>query len=78
MMILDDGGGRLTPLFRSVIQLYGMEFWIWKFAIVSISLNFIMPSQQIQIGYTRYIGDSLPSSIIFILYQFSCILLKEG
>ena len=52
MMILDDGGWEVNPVVRSVIQLYGDRFWIWKFVIVSIPLallcihskfRFIMP-----------------------------------
>lgn len=38
MMILDDGGWEINPFVRSVIQIYGDRFWIWKFLIVSIPL----------------------------------------
>ena len=38
MMILDDAGWEINPVVRSVIQLYGDRFWVWKFAIVSTSL----------------------------------------
>ena len=38
MIILDHGGGEVNPIVSRVIQLYGDKFWIWKFAIVSISL----------------------------------------
>ena len=38
MMILEDGGWELNPIVRSVIQVYGDKFWIWKFAIVSVPL----------------------------------------
>ncbi len=38
MMILEEGGWELNPIVRSVIQVYGDKFWIWKFAIVSVSL----------------------------------------
>ena len=38
MMILDDGGWEANPVVRSVIQLYGDRFWIWKFAMISFPL----------------------------------------
>jgi len=38
IMILDLSGIELNPVVRSVMDLYGHQFWIWKFAIVSFSL----------------------------------------
>jgi hypothetical protein len=38
LMILDLKGWEANPVVRSVINLYGTKFWIWKFSIVSISL----------------------------------------
>jgi hypothetical protein len=38
MMILDQGGWEVNPIIRSIIELYGDWFWVWKFAIVSTSL----------------------------------------
>jgi hypothetical protein len=38
IMILDLKGWEANPVVRSVIDLYGTEFWIWKFFIVSFSL----------------------------------------
>ena len=38
MMILDLKGWEVNPIVRSVIELYGENFWIWKFVIVSSSL----------------------------------------
>lgn len=38
MMILNDGGGEMNPVVRSVIHLYGDKFWIWKFFTVSVPL----------------------------------------
>jgi hypothetical protein len=37
-MILQHGGRELNPVVRTVIQLYGDKFWIWKFLTVSIPL----------------------------------------
>jgi hypothetical protein len=38
LMILDLKGWETNPVVRSVINVYGTKFWIWKFFIVSFSL----------------------------------------
>ena len=38
IIILDLGGVEVNPIVRSVIELYGHRFWIWKFCVVSVSL----------------------------------------
>jgi hypothetical protein len=38
LMILDLKGWEANPVVRSVINLYGTKFWIWKFSIVSTSV----------------------------------------
>ncbi len=38
MIILDCGGSELNPIVRSAIEVYGGDFWIWKFMIVSVNL----------------------------------------
>ena len=38
MIILDRGGEEFNPIVRSAIELYGDQFWVWKFAIVSVCL----------------------------------------
>jgi len=38
IIILDSGGVEVNPIVRSVIELYGHRFWIWKFYVVSVSL----------------------------------------
>lgn len=38
MIILDCGGSELNPIVRSAIEVYGSDFWIWKFMIVSVNL----------------------------------------
>jgi len=38
MMILDLKGVEANPVVRSVIEIHGDKFWIWKFAIVSTCL----------------------------------------
>ncbi len=38
IMIQDLGGWEFNPIVRSVMQLYGDKFWVWKFYIVSVSV----------------------------------------
>jgi hypothetical protein len=38
MMIMDLKGHEINPIVRSIMALYGSDFWIWKFGIVSLSL----------------------------------------
>jgi hypothetical protein len=38
MMIIDLKGREVNPVVQSVMTLYGSDFWIWKFGIVSLSL----------------------------------------
>jgi hypothetical protein len=37
-MILDCGGWEVNPIVRSAIEVYGDNFWGWKFMIVSVNL----------------------------------------
>ena len=41
MIILDRGGWELNPIVRSVIELFGDGFWVWKHVIISIPLVFL-------------------------------------
>jgi len=38
MMIIDLKGREINPVVQSIMVLYGSDFWIWKFGIVSLSL----------------------------------------
>ncbi len=56
MIILDNKGWELNPIVQSVINIHGDRFWIWKFAIVSLSLTLLClhskfrPVKQIIMG----------------------------
>jgi len=41
IMILDLGGWEVNPIVHSAMQLYGNNFWIWKFSIASASVVFL-------------------------------------
>ena len=36
MMILEVRGRELNPIVRAAMDIYGSNFWVWKFAIVSL------------------------------------------
>ena len=56
MIILDNKGWELNPIVQSVMNIHGDRFWIWKFAIVSLSLTLLClhskfrPVKQIIMG----------------------------
>ena len=68
MMILEDGGWEVNPVVRSVIQLYGDRFWIWKFAMPSISLILLCLHSRFRLVIPIILGIG-SISIIVILYQ---------
>ena len=68
MMILDNKGWEFNPIVRSVMNIYGDGFWIWKFAIVSVSLVLLCLHNKFK--HVKYIIVGL--SLIYllnILYQ---------
>ncbi len=68
MMILDDGGWEINPVVRSVIQLYGDRFWVWKFVIVSFPLTLLCLHSKFRL-VMPVISGITAISIIVILYQ---------
>ena len=38
MIILEYGGEELNPIVRTAIEVYGEEFWVWKYLLVSFNL----------------------------------------
>ncbi len=72
MMILDNGGWEINPFVRSVIQVYGDGFWIWKFAIVSVSLILICLHSKFRMVLTIISGISIFISMV-VLYEIYLI-----
>ena len=68
MMILEDGGWELNPIVRSVIQLYGDKFWIWKFLIVSVSLILLCLHSKFRVATHAILGVGM-IYIAVILFQ---------
>jgi hypothetical protein len=38
MMILNNGGWEVNPIVRGAIELWGHNFWVWKFTTASVFL----------------------------------------
>ena len=68
MMILNDGGWEINPVVRSVIQLYGDGFWIWKFVVVSISLTLLCIHSKFRFVMPVILGI-VTICVLVILYQ---------
>ncbi len=56
MMILEKGGWEMNPIVRSVIQMYGDKFWIWKFAIVSVPLVLLCLHSKFRLATPMILG----------------------
>jgi hypothetical protein len=73
MLILDLKGWELNPVVNSVIALYGTEFWIWKFCIVSTSI--ILLCLHIKFRFVREIIIAISCLyLIVIVYQILLLL----
>jgi len=68
MMILDDGGWEINPVVRSVIQLYGDRFWVWKFVMVSFPLTLLCIHSKFRLVIPVILGIAT-ISVLVILYQ---------
>jgi len=73
MMILEDGGWEINPVVRSVIQIYGDRFWIWKFVVVSVPLILLCLHSKFRLAVPVILGISVVY-IIAILFQISLII----
>ncbi len=56
VMILEKGGWEMNPIVRSVIQMYGDKFWIWKFAIVSVPLVLLCLHSKFRLATPMILG----------------------
>ena len=73
MMILENGGWEINPVIRSVIELYGDRFWVWKHAIVSVPLVFLCLHSKFRLVIPVILGIGA-MNIIVILYQILLII----
>jgi hypothetical protein len=73
MIILDHTGWEFNPVVKSVMNIYGDGFWIWKFAIVSISLVLLCLHSKFKPVKQIIIALSL-IYLLTILYQIFVLL----
>jgi len=73
MMILENGGWEINPVVRSVIELYGNRFWVWKHAIVSLPLVLLCLHSKFRLVIPIILGISV-INIVVILYQILLII----
>ena len=73
MMILENGGWEVNPVVRSVIELYGDRFWVWKYAIVSVPLVVLCLHSKFRLVIPGILGISA-INIIVILHQILLII----
>lgn len=72
MMILDIGGKEFNPLVGSVMALHGDKFWVWKFAMVSVSLVLLCLHRGFKLFREIIIAIS-SIYLIIVLYQIYLI-----
>jgi len=73
LMILDLKGWEANPVVRSVIDLYGTEFWIWKFSIVSFSLALLCLHSRFRLVKEVIIGIGC-LYVVVVAYQIFLLL----
>ena len=73
LMLLDLKGWEVNPVVRSVIDLYGTEFWIWKFSIVSVSLALLCLHSRFRLVKEVIIGISC-LYVVVVAYQIFLLL----
>ena len=70
--IIHQKGWKLNPMIRSVMEMNGERFWIWKFAIISVAL--IILCLHIHFKLAKKIIVVL-SSIYFLIILYQIFLL---
>ena len=73
MMILEKGGWEINPVVRSVIELYGNRFWVWKHVIVSFPLVLLCLHSKFRFVIPIILGIGV-INIVVILYQILLII----
>ena len=68
LMILDLKGWEANPVVRSVIDLYGTKFWIWKFSIVSFCIALLCLHSRFKLVKEVIIGISFLYFAV-VIYQ---------
>ena len=68
MIILESGGWEVNPIVRTAMDVYGDQFWVWKFFLVSFNLILLCLHSRF-----RYVSKIIPWITILylgvIIYQ---------
>jgi hypothetical protein len=73
LLILDLKGWEANPVVQSVIDLYGTEFWVWKFFIVSVSLALLCLHSRFRLVREMIIAISCLYTLV-VAYQVFLLL----
>jgi hypothetical protein len=70
MMIIDLKGHEVNPVVQSIMALYGSDFWIWKFGIVSLSLILLCILSDLKIvkGIIVTLGSVYVTVVLYQLF----------
>jgi hypothetical protein len=74
MMIIDLKGHEANPVMQSVMTLYGSDFWIWKFGVVSLSLVLLCILSELKVVKGVIVTMS---SIYFTVVLYQLLLLTH-
>lgn len=72
LMIIDNKGWEVNPIVRSVMDIHGDGFWIWKFGMISFSLTLLCLHSKFRMAKTAILALS---SIYFILILYQLYVL---
>jgi hypothetical protein len=72
IMLLDLGGREVNPIVRSAMQLFGDNFWIWKFFIASASVVFLCLHSKFRKAKPIIVFATL-LYIVIVFYHFLLI-----
>jgi hypothetical protein len=70
MAILDLEGWEVNPIVRSVMQLHGDRFWIWKFVLVSFCLLLLCVHSRFKLikGVIIFLSSMYLAVVVYQLF----------
>lgn len=68
MMILDQGGWEANPLVGVVMKVHGDNFWVFKFAMVSVCLILLCLHSRFKL---------VKKVIVFLTSVYLCVVLYQ-
>ena len=68
MIILEFGGWEVNPVVRTAMDVYGDQFWVWKFILVSFNLILLCLHSRFRLVNKIIVGITL-AYLGVIIYQ---------